>query len=59
MLIFLIRRIGLMLVTALCLTFVVFALTNLPAKLETLAKTQGRRPDDRRRGHQLDRAQRL
>ena len=40
MLIFLIRRIGLMLVTALCLTFVVFALTNLPAKLETLAKTQ-------------------
>lgn len=40
MLTFLLRRIGLMLVTALCLTFVVFALTNLPAKLETLAKTQ-------------------
>lgn len=29
-----------MLLTALCLTFVVFYLTNLPAKLETLAKTQ-------------------
>lgn len=40
MLIFLVRRIGLMLVTAFCLTFVVFALTNMPAKLETLAKTQ-------------------
>ncbi|MCB1344494.1 MAG: ABC transporter permease [Rhodobacter sp.] len=40
MLLFLLRRIGMMLVTALCLTFVVFALTNLPAKLETLAKTQ-------------------
>ncbi|MFN4099099.1 MAG: ABC transporter permease [Pararhodobacter sp.] len=40
MLLFLLRRIGLMFVTALCLTFVVFALTNLPAKLETLAKTQ-------------------
>jgi len=40
MLLFLSRRIGMMLVTALCLTFIVFALTNLPAKLETLAKTQ-------------------
>ena len=40
MLLFLLRRIGLMLLTALCLTFVVFYLTNLPAKLETLAKTQ-------------------
>ena len=40
MLLFLIRRIGVMLLTALCLTFVVFTLTNLPAKLETLAKTQ-------------------
>jgi hypothetical protein len=40
MLLFLLRRIGTMLVTALCLTFVVFYLTNLPAKLETLAKTQ-------------------
>ncbi|MFN3952837.1 MAG: ABC transporter permease [Pararhodobacter sp.] len=40
MLLFLVRRIGVMIVTALCLTFVVFYLTNLPAKLETLAKTQ-------------------
>ncbi len=40
MLLFLIRRTGVMIVTALCLTFVVFYLTNLPAKLETLAKTQ-------------------
>ncbi len=40
MLFFLVRRIGVMIVTALCLTFVVFYLTNLPAKLETLAKTQ-------------------
>ena len=40
MLLFLLRRIGVMLLTALCLTFVVFYLTNLPAKLETLAKTQ-------------------
>ena len=29
-----------MLVTAFCLTLMVFALTNMPAKLETLAKTQ-------------------
>ncbi len=40
MLWFLLRRTGVMLLTALCLTFVVFALTNMPAKLETLAKTQ-------------------
>lgn len=40
MLLFLLRRIGLMFITALCLTLVVFYLTNLPAKLETLAKTQ-------------------
>lgn len=40
MLLFLLRRIGLMIFTALCLTLVVFYLTNLPAKLETLAKTQ-------------------
>jgi peptide/nickel transport system permease protein len=40
MLLFLLRRIGVMVVTALCLTFIVFYLTNLPAKLETLAKTQ-------------------
>jgi peptide/nickel transport system permease protein len=40
MLWFLARRIGVMLLTALCLTFIVFYLTNLPAKLETLAKSQ-------------------
>lgn len=40
MLLFLLRRIGVMIITALCLTLVVFYLTNLPAKLETLAKTQ-------------------
>lgn len=40
MLLFLARRIGVLLVTALCLTLVVFSLTNLPPKLETLAKTQ-------------------
>jgi peptide/nickel transport system permease protein len=41
MLLFLIRRVGTMLLTALCLTFVVFVLTNLDARLETLAKTVG------------------
>ena len=40
MLMFLLRRTGVMLATALCLTLIVFALTNLPAKLETLAKSQ-------------------
>ncbi|HHX90704.1 MAG TPA: ABC transporter permease [Paracoccus sp.] len=40
MLLFLLRRVGVMVVTAVCLTFIVFYLTNLPAKLETLAKTQ-------------------
>lgn len=40
MIFFLARRIGVMIVSAICLTFVVFYLTNLPAKLETLAKTQ-------------------
>lgn len=39
MLMFLLRRVGVMLATALCLTLVVFYLTNLPAKLETLAKS--------------------
>lgn len=38
---FLIRRLGVMLLTALCLTFVVFFLTNLYPNLEKLAKTQG------------------
>jgi len=37
---FILRRLGLMLLTALCLTFVVFFLTNLFPNLEKLAKTQ-------------------
>ncbi|WP_068116910.1 ABC transporter permease [Tropicimonas marinistellae] len=41
MLLFILRRIGIMILTALCLTFVVFALTNLEPNLEKLAKTQG------------------
>lgn len=56
MILFLARRIGVMLVTALCLTFVVFYLTNLPAKLETLAKTQaGSRISDAEVASWLDR----
>lgn len=38
---FFLRRFGVMVVTALCLTFVVFFLTNLYPNLEKLAKTQG------------------
>ena len=38
---FILRRVGVMLLTALCLTFVVFMLTNLYPNLEKLAKTQG------------------
>ncbi len=38
---FILRRIGVMILTALCLTFVVFFLTNLYPNLEKLAKTQG------------------
>ncbi|MEX2518532.1 MAG: ABC transporter permease [Paracoccaceae bacterium] len=38
---FLVRRIGAMLLTALCLTFIVFFLTNLPPNLEKLAKSEG------------------
>ena len=41
MLLFLARRVATMLLTALCLTFLVFFLTNMEARLETLAKTQG------------------
>ncbi len=40
MLIFLLRRLLTMVLTALCLTFVVFFLTNLPPNLEKLAKTE-------------------
>ncbi|MFD0978580.1 ABC transporter permease [Tropicimonas aquimaris] len=38
---FILRRIGIMILTALCLTFIVFVLTNLQPNLEKLAKTQG------------------
>jgi peptide/nickel transport system permease protein len=38
---FLLRRLGVMLLTALCLTLVVFYLTNLPPNLVKLAKTEG------------------
>ena len=41
MLIFVARRLGLMLLTALALTFIVFFLTNLPPNLEKLARTEG------------------
>ncbi len=38
---FLLRRVGVMLLTALCLTFVVFFLTNLEPNLEKLTKSEG------------------
>ena len=37
---FLFRRLLTMIATALCLTFIVFALTNLPPNLEKIAKSQ-------------------
>ncbi len=40
MLLFTIRRLGVMLLTALALTFVVFYMTNLPPNLEKLAKSE-------------------
>jgi len=56
MALFLLRRIAVMIVTALCLTFIVFYLTNLPAKLETLAKSQaGSRMSDAEVASWLDR----
>lgn len=44
---FILRRVGVMILTALCLTFIVFFLTNLFPNLEKLAKTQAnmRMPD--------------
>ncbi|MCY4287856.1 MAG: ABC transporter permease [Aestuariivita sp.] len=39
--IFVLKRIGVMFLTALCLTFVVFFITNLYPNLEKIAKTQG------------------
>ncbi|RUS60603.1 ABC transporter permease [Pseudorhodobacter sp. E13] len=41
MLMFLLRRFGIMLLTALCLTFIVFFLTNLSPNLEKLARSEG------------------
>jgi peptide/nickel transport system permease protein len=41
MLAFIVRRFGLMVLTALCLTFIVFFLTNLRPNLEKLARTEG------------------
>ncbi len=38
---FILRRLGMMLLTALCLTFIVFFLTNLYPNLEKLAKSEG------------------
>ncbi len=38
---FILRRLGVMILTALCLTFIVFWLTNLYPNLEKLAKTEG------------------
>ena len=38
---FILRRSGVTLLTALCLTFIVFFLTNLYPNLEKLAKNQG------------------
>ncbi|MEM8752005.1 MAG: ABC transporter permease, partial [Pseudomonadota bacterium] len=38
---FILRRTGVMVLTALCLTFIVFFMTNLGPNLEKLAKTQG------------------
>ncbi len=38
---FILRRLGVMLLTALCLTFIVFFLTNLYPNLEKLAKSEG------------------
>jgi peptide/nickel transport system permease protein len=38
---FILRRVGIMVLTALCLTLIVFFLTNLYPNLEKLAKTQG------------------
>ncbi|GGE27218.1 peptide ABC transporter permease [Primorskyibacter flagellatus] len=41
MLLFLLKRIGTMLLTALCLSFMVFFLTNQPSMLEKVAKYEG------------------
>ena len=38
---FILRRTGVMLLTAICLTFIVFIMTNLYPNLEKLAKNEG------------------
>ncbi len=38
---FILRRVGVMILTALCLTFIVFTMTNLYPNLEKLAKSEG------------------
>lgn len=56
MLLFLIKRLGVMLLTALCLTFVVFFLTNLYPNLEKVAKLEGtQRMTDEQVANWLDR----
>ena len=56
MILFILRRCLVMVVTALCLTFVVFWLTNLPANLEKIAKTEaGGRITDEEVASWLDR----
>jgi hypothetical protein len=59
MLAFLLRRVLTMVLTALCLTFVVFYLTNLPPNLEKLAKSEASSRMRRCRSGKLDRPQRL
>lgn len=39
--VFILRRVGVMLLTAFCLTFIVFVMTNLYPNLEKLAKSEG------------------
>ncbi|NCW66661.1 MAG: ABC transporter permease, partial [Rhodobacteraceae bacterium] len=41
MLLFILRRFAVMVFTALCLTFIVFFMTNLYPNLEKLAKSEG------------------
>ena len=41
MVVFVLRRVGIILLTALTLSFIVFALTNLPSSLGKLAKAEG------------------
>jgi ABC-type dipeptide/oligopeptide/nickel transport system permease component len=58
MLLFLLKRLGVMLLTALCLTAIVFSLVNLKPNLVKLAKEQGSSQDVRRAGRGLARPER-